>query len=168
MTDMTSDRLGLPLLQQGQAQKEMTHNEALALLDLQVQASAEAIRDVPPEAPESGQCWIVGAAPVDGWAGQAGSLAGWTGGGWRFVAPREGMCVWLERAGGFALFRAGAWRVGEAHGRLFVEGVQVVGTQCADVAEPVGGLTVDVEARAAIVSVLEALRAHGLIGGSNL
>lgn len=37
MTDLPTPRLALPLLQPGQAQKEMYHNEALARLDLAVQ-----------------------------------------------------------------------------------------------------------------------------------
>ena len=40
MADGT-DRLRLPLLTAGQAQKEVTHNEALLLLDLLVHASVQ-------------------------------------------------------------------------------------------------------------------------------
>jgi len=42
MTDLPSTpRLALPLLAVAQAQKEVTHNEALALLDLLVQPAAK-------------------------------------------------------------------------------------------------------------------------------
>lgn len=37
MNDQTTVRLSLPLLQVGQAQKELSHNEALTLLDFAVQ-----------------------------------------------------------------------------------------------------------------------------------
>ena len=37
MTDPITPRFGLPLLAPGQAAKELTHNEALSLLDLLVQ-----------------------------------------------------------------------------------------------------------------------------------
>lgn len=39
----------------------------------------------------------------------------------------------------------------------------VVGPQEAAIADPTGGATVDAEARAAVVSILDALRNHGLI-----
>src|SRR3546814_21161687 len=81
MSEETSTRLALPLLNPGQAQKEMTHNEALTLLDLTLGAF---VRDIgvaePPAAPAIGDCWLIGAAPVGAWAGQAHALAGWTAG----------------------------------------------------------------------------------------
>lgn len=55
MTD-TTPRLALPMLQPGQAQKEMFHNEALALLDLATQAVVEAVGvDAPPGDPVPGR-----------------------------------------------------------------------------------------------------------------
>jgi hypothetical protein len=164
MTDMPTARFALPLLEAGQAQKEMFHNEALLRIDSLLHASVIAIGvEAPPADPAPGDCWIVGAAPGGEWAGQAHALASWTAGGWRFVAAREGMRAWAAAAREPALFRDGAWRVGEAHGRLFVAGRQVVGPQFTAIMEPTGGSTVDEAARATIVSVLEALRAHGLI-----
>ncbi len=160
----TTGRLALPLLDAGQAQKEMYHNEALVRLDLLVQPAAEAIaQDIAPAAPTPGQCWILGAAPEGAWSGHANEIAGWTENGWRFVLPREGMRLWLNHDAGYALFRDGQWRSGEAHGRLVVEGQQVVGTQMPEIAEPEGGMVVDAPARAAISAVIVALRAHGLI-----
>ncbi|MBB5711447.1 DUF2793 domain-containing protein [Sphingomonas xinjiangensis] len=162
-------RLGLPMLAAGQAQKEMTHNEALLLLDALVSGMATAIgAESPPDRPEDGQCWIVGADPTGAWQGHANALAAWSAGGWRFLAPREGMRVWAGAETGFALFRDGDWRIGEVHGKVFVEGVQVVGRRGLAVAEPAGGIVVDGQARAAIVAVLEALRTHGLIASDQL
>ena len=164
MTDLATSRLALPLLAAGQAQKEMTHNEALALLDLAVQGAVVAVgEEMPPVAPLPGQCWIVGDAPAGDWAGRGNAVAGWTEGGWRFLAPREGMRLWLSEADGFALYAGGMWRLGEAHGRLLVDGVQVVGPRAAAIAEPSGGTMVDAEARASILAVLDVMRAHGLV-----
>ena len=166
MTDSFTSRLALPLLQPGQAQKEMFHNAAFAQLDLCVQGAAIAAGvDAPPAAPGIGDCWIVGAAPSGDWAEHAHQIAGWTSAGWLFVQPREGMQLWLGAAQGIARFTGGEWRLGEVHGKLFIEGNQVVGPRSGAIAEPVGGTTVDAEARAAIVSVLEALQSHGLIDG---
>lgn len=164
MTDTTTPRLALPLLAAGQAQKEMSHNEALARIDLTLHGNIiEAGADIPPEDPETGQCWILGDAPEGDWAGHAGEVAGWTAGGWRFVAPCEGMRLWLGEDDGFALFSGGEWTPGEAHGRLIVGGQQVVGSRGAAIAEPSGGIVVDAEARATILAVLNAMREHGLV-----
>ena len=95
MSEERSPRLALPLLQPGQAQKEQDHNEALARLDLAVQPAVQAVAlDTPPATPGEGQCWIVGAAPSGDWSGRAGMLAGWSAGGWRYIAPVEGMVAW--------------------------------------------------------------------------
>ncbi|WP_404336214.1 DUF2793 domain-containing protein [Sphingomonas sp. MMS12-HWE2-04] len=157
-------RLNLPLLEPGQAQKEMTHNEALARLDLLVHGRLVALAaNVPPVAPAPGQCWVIGSAPQGVWADHSHAIAGWTTSGWHFVAPQEGMRLWIDAEAGFALFRDGGWHSGEAFGKVFIEGRQVVGPQSEAIAEPSGGMTVDAAARTAIVSVLEALRAHGLV-----
>ena len=169
MTSSATPRLALPLIEPGQAQKEMFHNEALARLDLIVAAAAMGTGAlVPPTDPAPGDCWLLGAAPEGAWAGHPHAVAGWTAGGWRFVAPREGMRLWLGPAQGEALFSGGSWQFGESHGRGFVEGVQVVGPRAAGIAEPAGGMVVDAEARATIVAVLEALRAHGLVEPAEL
>ena len=163
-TDATI-RLGLPLLATGQAQKELTHNEALARLDIAVQAGVVAIGlAVPPSNPAAGDAWVVGAAPGGAWAGHEDAIAAWTGGGWRFVDPREGMTVWSIADRCDVRYRNGLWTSGELRGgRVLVDGAKVVGQRGAAIAAPTGGTVVDKEARAAIGAVLAALRGHGLI-----
>jgi hypothetical protein len=112
-----------------------------------------------------GELARLGNSPGGDWAGHAHEIAGWTSSGWIFVQPREGMQLWIGSTAGVALFTGGAWRLGELHGKLFVEGDQVVGSRGSAIVEPAGGSTVDAEARAVIASVLDALRAHGLIEG---
>lgn len=165
MSDDRTARLALPLLQPGQAQKEATHNEALTLLDLAVQASVTAVgTNVPPVAPTVGSAWIVGTAPTGGWAGQARVVAGWTASGWRFLAPREGMTVWSVADGQPARFGAGAWTLGVLAGsRVSIGGVDVVGARRGAVPDPTGGSLIDVQSRTAIGAILAALRGHGLI-----
>ena len=158
-------RLALPLLDAGQAQKELTVNEALQRLDMLAQAVVVAVGlDVPPASPAEGQAWIVGSAPTGEWAGRAGTLAGWSAGGWRFVAPVDGMTVWSVADLCCATRTAGAWRVGILAGhRVEVGGVQVLGTRAGAIASPSGGGVVDLEARAAIGALLAMARGHGLI-----
>ncbi|WCT73684.1 DUF2793 domain-containing protein [Sphingomonas naphthae] len=140
-----STRFDLPYLQAGQAQKELFHNEALATIDLLLHANARNFADAPPAGPAIGECWIVGDAPTGAWAGRAGALAGFTGGGWRFAAPQPGMAVWLTDPGLRACYHHAAWHVGDA------------------VPETGGGTTIDTEARAAIGAILVALKTQGLI-----
>ena len=165
MNEDHTARLALPLLHAGQAQKEIDHNEALALIDIAVQAAVEgAERNDPPAAPEEGACWLVGASPVGEWAGRAGAIAGWTPGGWRFVAPRAGMAVW-RTSDGLTMRHDGAeWTAGELHAaQILIGGERVLGPRAPAVAGPIGGASVDAEARVAIDAILAALRAHGLI-----
>ncbi len=96
MNDDGTARLKLPTIRPGQAQKETSQNEALTLSDVLVQAAISLGTTVPPSAPVAGQNWVIGSTPSGAWAGQAGRLAGWTDGGWRFVEPTEGMMVWLN------------------------------------------------------------------------
>ncbi len=139
-------RFSLPLLALAQAQKEVTHNEALTLIDALLHVAVEAgpLAD-PPAAPTEGQCWLVGDPASGEWAGQAGAIAVWTAGGWRFAAPREGMRAVRLSDAAWLRFGGGVWRE---------PGV---------VSVPAGGATVDAEARAAIAALLLLLDAHGLL-----
>ncbi len=164
MTDATA-RFGLPFIQPGQAQKELFHNEALALLDAVVHPAAETRGDtVPPSSPVVGQGWIIGASPTGDWAGQSEKLAIWTSGGWRFAEPVEGMQIWLRDSGVFSFWNGSEWRDGrQVCDALVIAGQTVVLEQQGAVSDASGGANIDVEARSVITSILEALRTHGLI-----
>ncbi|GAA4781181.1 hypothetical protein GCM10023219_31770 [Stakelama sediminis] len=164
MTEAATARLSLPLLSAGQAQKEMTHNEALTLIDMLMVPAVQAVgQDDPPGTPAAGECWIVGAAPTGDWVGQTNALACWTDGGWRFVSARAGQAIWSVPDDVFAVF-SDQWQVGAMPvTRLIVDGQQVVGAQAASIADVQGGDTIDAEARDAVASILACLRTHGLI-----
>lgn len=160
----TTSRHALPLLQPGQAQKEIWHNEALAMADALLHPVAESERADPPTEPAPGQCWLVAAGAGGDWAGQAGALACWTTGGWRFLAPREGMTVWRRDAGCAARHDGSGWETGAIDAQVLrIGGAAVVGPRAAAIADAAGGATVDTEARAAVNALLAALRAHGLL-----
>ena len=147
MTTMpTTPRFALPLLGVAQAQKEVTHNEALTLLDALVHAAVEAGPiAAPPVGPEAGQCWIVGTAPTGAWTGQANAIAIRTGGGWRFVPPREGMRATRLTDGAQLRFDGAAWAAP------------------ATIMAPSGGSTIDSEARSAISTLILHLAAQGIL-----
>ena len=164
---LLTERLGLPLLATAQAQKEMTHNEALILLDGLVQPAVVSVAPVSvPGMPVAGQAWVVGPSATGDWTGHDGAIALYTAGGWRFVPPREGMAVW-SIADGYAYRRIDSSWVGGVikASALSIGGMQVVGSRGAAVVAPSGGAVIDVEARAALSAALERLRSHGLIAG---
>ncbi len=161
----SSARFGLPFLVPGQAQKDVTHNEALALIDAVLGACAEAAgADAAPPSPIVGQCWIVGPAPTGAWAGNAHALAVWTDGGWRFLPAVEGMRAWLKDEQLWATFIDDAWAVGDERvTNLIVGGDPVVGIRQPAVTPPIGGGVIDAEARSAIAAIIARQEAHGLI-----
>ncbi len=91
-----SPNLSLPYLMAAQAQKHVTHNEAIRALDALVQISVED-KDLtaPPPSPTNGQRYIVGPAATGAWSGQAGRLAAFQDGAWAFYVPREGWLAWV-------------------------------------------------------------------------
>ena len=94
MTESTA-RLSLPLLMPSQAQKHVTHNEALQLLDALAQlVLSEVDADLPPSSPEDGACYAVGPSPSGEWIGRAGMIARRSGAGWQYITPREGWRGW--------------------------------------------------------------------------
>ena len=87
----TTPRLDLPFIEAAQAQKHVTHNAALEVLDLVTQLCVQDFdATTPPDAPVEGQVWALGAGPTGDWAGHDGQLAAWSGGGWLFVTPGSG------------------------------------------------------------------------------
>jgi hypothetical protein len=158
-------RLGLPYLSAGQAQKEFFHNEALQTLDILVGGAVEeGPRADPPTSPAPGDGYIVGTSPTGAWAGKPQYLATFTSGGWRFVAPIEGMSVYTKSIGCLATYRLGNWEIGTLRGsKLVLGGQQVVGVRTAAISSASGGTTIDVQARTVIDQILAALRQHGLI-----
>lgn len=164
MTEV-SNRLALPFLAAGQAQKEVWHNEALILLDCLVQPVVKAVAPVAvPTAPDSGDCWIVGPTPSGAWVGKAQQIACWTSGGWRFVAPLAGMACWSSADGVTVRYGPGGWEIGLVRAlELRIGSNKVVGARLPAISEPVSGTTIDIESRITIGSILAALRSHGLI-----
>lgn len=113
MSDTVTTRYGLPLMQAAQAQKHVTLNEALVRLDGVANLTLQSIgRTDPPAVVVDGQCFAIGAAPVNAWSGQAGKIAIGASGGWIFVAPTEGLQAVVLDNGCRAIYRGGVWVVG--------------------------------------------------------
>ncbi|WP_342077115.1 DUF2793 domain-containing protein [Yoonia sp. SS1-5] len=110
MPDQTPN-LAMPFIQPAQAQKHVTHNEAIELLDVVVQLTLESVgATAPPGTATEGQAWIVGDAATGDWSGQDGMIAGWHGGGWLYVTPQEGWRAWVVDAGMIMVLVGDSWQ----------------------------------------------------------
>ena len=107
---MPTPRLSLPYIVQSQAQKEVTHAEALNVLDALVQAAVETRSlSVPPANPIEGALYLVGVNPTGAWAGRGNTLAQWIGGAWAFRSVAEGFRLWLKDEGALIVWTGTAW-----------------------------------------------------------
>lgn len=89
--------LKLPYLIAAQAQKHVTHNEALRALDALVQLSV-LDRDVtePPAAPADGERYIIAANATGAWAGHDSEIAAFQDNAWVLYPPQPGWRAFVQ------------------------------------------------------------------------
>ncbi|WP_246567295.1 DUF2793 domain-containing protein [Gemmobacter fulva] len=122
MPDDVSAVLNLPYIQPSQAQKHVTHNEALRLLDVLVQlVVTDRSLTVPPAAPGAGARYIVAAEAGGPWAGQEGAIALHEAGGWQFFAPQPGWSAHVLAEAVTVVFDGVHWRAPVEEPQLFSE-----------------------------------------------
>lgn len=156
-------RLALPLIVAGQTQKDVTHNAAVQALDrLVALCVASRSQAVPPATPAAGECHIVPAGGVAGWAQPAGTLMHWQGNGWLAEAPRDGLVALLIDEA-VMLVHQGGWRSAWPVAGLAIGGRSVLAAVPAAVGLPAGGGVVDTQARAAIADLVIALQQQGIV-----
>ncbi|NTZ90365.1 DUF2793 domain-containing protein [Agrobacterium tumefaciens] len=109
MTDQTA-RLQLPYILPSQAQKHVTHNEALQRLDAIVQLTIKDVIAAPPGEPVEGDCFLLSADATGDWAGKGGKLAFRQDGAWLLITPQPGWTAWFAAEGKYRLLRDGVWR----------------------------------------------------------
>lgn len=102
-------RLGLPYILQGQAQKEVTHNEALNRLDVFVNTLVEGIVDAPPNTPNDGDIYIVSTNPEGIFKDYGNKLAQYTSGSWSFYLPTDWMEVIFRKDGSRMQYDGNGW-----------------------------------------------------------
>jgi len=103
-------RHALPLLEAAQAQKHVTHNEALIQLD--ALASLYVLdRDLaaPPGSPSDGDTYLVAASATGDWAGEDGKIAYLVDGAWRFYPPFSGARAYIDDENLLLIYDSGAW-----------------------------------------------------------
>lgn len=109
MSDITTHLL-LPYILASQAQKHVTHNEALRLLDALVQLSViDRTRTAPPVSPTDGDRHIVASGAAGLWAGWDLNVAFWVDGVWMRLVPRPGWLTWIAAEQAFVVWNGSAW-----------------------------------------------------------
>jgi len=112
---INTPRLALPAIDAAQAQKHVTHNEALNLLDALAQLAVESrTLAAPPGTPADGACYIPAAGATGAWAGWSGQIALFSGGGWLRVIPVSGLKAWVKAERLTVTYEDGIWRDGVA------------------------------------------------------
>ncbi len=104
--------LGLPCIEAGQAQKHVTHNEALRRLDTLVQlAVLDRDLNAPPASPGEGERWLVKASPspTGAWAGHGNQIAAWQDGAWQFSLPATGWLAYVVDESALLAWDGDSW-----------------------------------------------------------
>ncbi len=109
MSDTTTNLL-LPYIEAAQAQKHVTHNESLRLLDGIVQLSVlDRDQTAPPGSPADGDRYIVASGATGDWAGWDLNVAFWTDGAWLQLPPRTGWRAWVEDESILLVYDGSGW-----------------------------------------------------------
>ncbi len=109
MTDELTPRLKAPLMTAGQAQKHVTHNEAIMVLDALAQLSVVSSTSTPPSSPVADCVYIIGASPSGVWAGKATQIARYQDGAWAYSVPQNGWRAWVQDVAQMYVFTGSAW-----------------------------------------------------------
>jgi hypothetical protein len=105
-----SPNLVMPFIEAAQAQKHVTHNEALRVLDAAIQLSV-LDRDLtaPPGSPSDGDRYIPASGATGDWSSKDLNIAAWQDGAWAFLVPREGWLCWVADEDVLLVWDGAAW-----------------------------------------------------------
>jgi hypothetical protein len=107
---MSTPRFAFPYIQTSQAQKEVTHNEALLMVDALVSLSLEDRHlSTPPVSPQNGQVWFINGAGSGAWNGQSNKLAHYDSGQWYFYVLPDGLRAWIKDEAVYFVYSGGSW-----------------------------------------------------------
>lgn len=108
MSDITSN-LALPYILPAQAQKHVTHNEALQRLDAIVQLTMAGSLHEPPTEAEEGDCYWVVSPATGAFSGRSERLAFRQDDAWIFITPKSGWRALDTIDNKIKVFSADAW-----------------------------------------------------------
>ncbi|MDT6940343.1 DUF2793 domain-containing protein [Brucella pseudogrignonensis] len=102
--------LKLPYIMPSQAQKHVTHNEAIRLLDAIVHLSVKSrVQTGAPVTPISGDRYIVAASATGAWAGKDNMIAFFVDGGWSYITGGKGWLAYVEDESSLLVFNGASW-----------------------------------------------------------
>ena len=102
--------LALPYLAAAQAQKHVTVNDALSLIDAMAQMAVVAVGATsPPATPAEGDRHIIGTGATGAWFGWDNSIALCSGGAWLRLIPQAGWMAWDVTASELLVWNGSAW-----------------------------------------------------------
>jgi hypothetical protein len=85
----TTPDLGIPFISGQQAQPEVTHNEALSMVQAVLNGVVSVGLNTPPGGPTEGDSYVIGTSPTGAWAGRANAIALFIQTEWRFLPDRD-------------------------------------------------------------------------------
>jgi len=109
--------LKLPYIMASQAQKHITHNEAIKALDVvgQLGVITRALTAAP-ISPVDGDRFLVAIGAIGGWSGKDNQIAAWQDNMWEYYSPVEGWLCWVMDEDILLVFDGSAWVENSATG----------------------------------------------------
>ncbi len=119
----TTNNLSISLVAQSQAQKEVTVNTAISVIDAVLNTGViDRETATPPASPAEGDIYIVGASATGDWAGHDDELAYYNS-GWKFISPNEGMTIWVNDEDKHYTYDGSGWVQSDAADNLETLGI---------------------------------------------
>lgn len=105
---MTTPLFKLPEIAEGVANQTTLHNQALRLMEAVSKRVLSKSTAAPPVGAE-GNAYIIPAGATGAWAGKTNQIAAFVGGGWLYVAPFEGLPLWVMDLNADYVYQSAAW-----------------------------------------------------------
>lgn len=122
-----TDNLKLPYLAAGQAQKHVTLNESLRMLDALVHLSLKSrMLASPPSSPETGARYLIPASATGVWAGRTGQVAAWQDGAWAYFIPQPGWRAFVAEENSSILFNGVEWQAEAGSAQPDILGINAI------------------------------------------
>lgn len=119
---MTTSRLKMPLITESQAQKHITHNEALQMLDVFVNGSLKSITvTTPPGSPTEGDAYFIPGGGSGDWAAYVGYIAHWFNFQWYFYEVPTNIILYIEDDAAPKRYDGTTWNVEGSGGKVYVD-----------------------------------------------
>jgi len=123
----TTHHMNIALVEQGQAQKEVTVNEALVQLDALMNVGVvDKDLATPPVSPANGDVYIIASGATDEWLGQDNRIT-YFDQIWRFISPSEGVMLWVNDEDILYVFDGSAWVIAAVSPNQNINNVPQIG-----------------------------------------